>query len=458
MVPSPLPNLMLSKPLVKAVALLGAGLWFAPGAWPAAPLKVTDVRFWSLGDVTRVAIQTNGEFRYRYERLPHPDRVFFDLLGAKPPAGSGKIHVIPVGDRMLKQIRVAEAQPGVTRVVLDLEPDVQYAASQLSSPDRLMVELRPTGEKASPSTARSVTGGNKLADPSPEAVAKGAATVELVVEPEGKPTPPEATPPASDQNLQDAIALPAKRNRTGGRSLTRVLGLKLGRVVIDAGHGGHDSGTIGPGGLMEKELVLDVALRLGKLIEEGMGSEVIHTRATDAFISLEARTQLANDRKADLFLSIHANASPYRSVTGSETYYLNFTTSRTALEVAARENAGSQRSMHELQELVQKITLKDKLEESSEFATRMQAAVSPGVSGGASAAKNRGVKTAPFVVLIGASMPSVLVEIGFLSNPKEESLLKRPDQRQRTAEALYRGLSQYASTLSRFQVAQRTAP
>jgi N-acetylmuramoyl-L-alanine amidase len=238
--------------------------------------------------------------------------------------------------------------------------------------------------------------------------------------------------------------------------MIRVLGLKIGRVVLDPGHGGHDTGTIGPQGLREKDLVLDVAQRLGRLIQEKMGSEVIYTRSDDTFVPLERRTEIANEAKADLFLSIHANSSALRSAAGVETFYLNFTTSKSALDLAARENAGSQMTVYELQDLLQKIALKDKVEESREFASRVQAALYNLSARSTDArSKDRGVKKAPFVVLIGASMPSVLAEIGFISNAHEESIMRREDYRQRTAEALYKGLSGYASSLSHFQVAQR---
>jgi N-acetylmuramoyl-L-alanine amidase len=247
----------------------------------------------------------------------------------------------------------------------------------------------------------------------------------------------------------------AKRTSTGSNSLTRALGLKVERIVIDAGHGGHDQGTEGPKGLLEKDLVLDVATRLGKLVGERMGAEVIYTRSDDTFIPLDQRTALANERKADLFLSIHANSSPYPRIAGIETFYLNFSSSKDALDVAARENASSQKSIFELQDIIQKITQHDKAEESKEFASRLQAALYAFSARNLPGEKNRGVKKAPFVVLIGASMPSVLAEIGFLSNPREEALLKKPDYRQKLAEALYRGVARYSESLSHFQVAQK---
>ena len=238
--------------------------------------------------------------------------------------------------------------------------------------------------------------------------------------------------------------------------MIRVLGLKVGRIVLDPGHGGHDTGTVGPQGLREKDLVLDVSQRLGRLIETRMGSEVIFTRSDDTFVPLERRTEIANEAKADLFLSIHANSSPLRSAAGVETYYLNFTTSRSALDLASRENSGSQMTVYELQGLLQQIALKDKVEESREFASRLQTALyTLSVKTTDSRSKDRGVKRAPFVVLIGASMPSVLAEIGFVSNAHDENIMRREEYRERTAEALYKGISSYASSLSHFQVAQR---
>jgi N-acetylmuramoyl-L-alanine amidase len=206
--------------------------------------------------------------------------------------------------------------------------------------------------------------------------------------------------------------------------------------------------------LLEKDLVLDVALRVGKLVEERMGAEVIYTRSDDTFIPLEGRTALANEKKADLFLSIHANSSPFPRAGGVETYYLNFADSKEAMDVASRENASSQKSVFELRDIISKITQHDKAEESKEFAAKVQASLQSFSARNFPGIRNRGVKKAPFVVLVGASMPSVLAEIGFLSNPREEALLKKPDHRQKLAEALFKGLQGYATSLSHFQIAQ----
>jgi N-acetylmuramoyl-L-alanine amidase len=521
------------------------------GTTKPAASKITAIRFWSLGDVTRVAIEVSSEFHYRSDRLPSPDRLFFDIQGSKPEMIAKGMHVINVGDALLKQIRVAETQPGVTRVVLDLAQSVEFTASQLSSPDRLMVELRLKDHSAPPITSSSgvktltdspvravepdlIAGTTPLPALSPHADSKVDSKSESRVdakpepknfEPPLRPDPPkrdakpdilvqpaltpavkapkDPLPPPSVKPDPSLIAdtklvadarltgarvkdpgaeilpspgrltsvdssklestkiestkepLPAKVTPAGGRSLTRVLGLKLGRVVIDPGHGGHDVGTHGPSGLNEKDVVLDVSKRLGALIEARLQSEVIYTRSDDTYIPLEERTRIANDRKADLFLSIHANSSPYRTAAGVETYYLNFTTSKAALDVAARENAGSERSVYDLKEILQKIALKDKIDESREFAARLQTSLYSVSSKGNAGAKNRGTKKAPFVVLIGASMPSVLAEIGFLTNAEDEALLRKPEHRQKIAEALYRGISNYADTLSHFQVAKR---
>ena len=272
-------------------------------------------------------------------------------------------------------------------------------------------------------------------------------------DPEGGPTP--ITPPNPGME-----PLPAQRNRSGNRSLTRVLGLKLNKVVLDPGHGGYDHGTTGRSGVVEKELVLDVAARLGKLIEQRLGADVVFTRSDDSFVALEDRARMANELRADLFLSIHANSSPYKNVSGSETYYLSFTSSKADMDVAARENAGSQSSIHELSEMLRKIALQDKAEESREFAAKVQRSTYELNAQSTSSAsnertRNRGVKKAPFVVLIGAQMPSILTEIGFVTNSREEALLKTGEYRQKIAEALYKGIYQYAETLSHFRVASR---
>ncbi|MCU1263413.1 MAG: N-acetylmuramoyl-L-alanine amidase [Bryobacterales bacterium] len=461
---------------MKRRLILGATIFAACLSAQSAtqPLQVVDVRFWSLKGVTRVAIETNGEFTYRSDHIPNPDRLFFDIVGAIPR--TKRIAVKPVNDKLLKRIRIAQTIPGVTRVVFDLENSVDYTASQLGSPDRLIIELRPAAAPPAPSVITQSL--PEVGAPNPPSFDPGPvklSTAKLpALIPRGPdvasspvPTPEMSTPPAllakpapsvppSVAAMEPAAANPARRlSADGSRSLTRALGLKINRVVIDPGHGGHDQGTTGPKGLLEKDLVLDVALRLGKLIEQRLGSEVIFTRSDDTFIPLTDRTAMANQKKADLFLSIHANSSPVPRVSGIETYYLNFTTSPEALDVAARENASSQNTIADLSDLVSSIAKHDKIEESREFASDVQGALQTLESRYSPTAKDRGIRKAPFLVLIGAQMPSILAEIGFLSNPREENNLMRADYRQKLAEALYKGLSRYTQTLSHFELSKK---
>jgi N-acetylmuramoyl-L-alanine amidase len=271
-----------------------------------------------------------------------------------------------------------------------------------------------------------------------------AAAAPIVEDISESPVTASASPVVARQD-QNRVVTAAKPTSMGDRSLIRSLGLKLSRVVIDAGHGGHDTGSIGPTGFTEKELVLDVSKRLKALIEEQMGAEVILTRDTDTFVALESRTHMANQEKADLFISIHANSSPEKAVRGVETFFLNLNTqSRDALATATRENAASEKKIHELQDILQKIVLNDKADESRELAKHVQTAMSTRTNAGS----NRGVKQAPFVVLVGATMPSVLAEVCFISNPEEEKRLKTPEYRQKIAESLYQGIKSYAETLS----------
>ena len=446
-------------------------------AAPKAPQAVTDIRFWTAGDTTRVAIEVSGEFTYKSQRLEDPDRVFFDVEPTKLALKGNKPATLNVNNGLLKQVRFAENQPGTVRVVLDLEDGVEFTASQLSNPERLMVELR-AGKKSKPApVTTSAVPAPKPAEPvaatpvEEEPVAKNVLIPPVFATIRGESTTPPpisakvtapartvepepAKEPVRTPVVPDPLLAPPKaaaRNSNGERSLTRVLGLKLGRVVLDPGHGGHDQGTKSKSGMLEKDLVLDISKRLGDLLKERMGTEVILTRTGDTYLSLEERTRLANEQKADLFLSIHANSSPAKNVAGVETFYLNFSTGREDLDLATRENAASSRSIGELKEVVSKIALRAKVDESREFALRIQNSLHSTAVKQNKEAKDRGVKRAPFVVLIGADMPSVLAEIGFLTNARDEALLKGDEHRDRIAEALYQGIAAYADSLSSTQ-------
>src|SRR5262249_14942522 len=263
-----------------------------------------------------------------------------------------------------------------------------------------------------------------------------------------EPTPMPKTAdiaPAAPLPGATAVAPPA-RNGSGGLSIARQLGLGVSRIVIDPGHGGHDSGAKGRG-VVESELVLDVSLRLEKLLEKVSGVEVLLTRRTDDFVELPERTAMATRQGADLFLSIHANASTNALAHGIETYYLNFASNLSAAAVAARENANSTQAMGALPDFVKAIAMNNKLDESHDFATHVQSAMLERIRPVNKTVKDLGVKQAPFVVLIGAVMPSVLAEISFVTNAQEARLLKSNTYRQRIAEALFNAIRNYQTSL-----------
>ena len=476
------------------------------GAFHGRTVEVTGIRHWSNPVSTRIAIDLGGEVEYEAARVMHPDRIFFDLHGARLSRGLNGREVQVIDDGYLKRIRVAQYRPDVTRVVLDVTDVSDYSAFLLPNPWRLILDIHGGRRAAAPSSQAAVPDAQRTpqtmralgvagpvargqdgsgADASGAGMAADVAALSSaptrVAATSGPTTAPvaarfaSAVPTARDAvrrargraNSRAATAtsakiIPATHTATsmaepaaaaqptadGERSLVRALGLKVNRIVIDAGHGGHDSGTLGPGGIEEKDVVLDVALRTGRLLEKRMGAKVIYTRDDDTFVPLETRTAIANKAQADLFLSIHANSSPEPAARGVETYYLNFTTDPQALEVAARENAVSDAGVHQLSDLVRKIALKDKIEESREFAADVDASLYHGLGDGAVDFKDRGVKKAPFVVLIGAQMPSVLAEISFLTNPEDAQLLRQPAWRQRIAESLAAGVERYLSGLS----------
>ena len=437
---------------------------------------VTDVHAWNSETYTRIIVNLEDTVKFDSAHIASPDRVYFDLHKANLGPGLGK-KTIDVQDGLLKSVRVGQNREGVVRLVLDVDGARDYSAYLLSNPYRLVIEVHsqaavttakngtgtpvpPPANAPTPALAPakddSTTAETNAAEKTNETVSanseKDSATAKLAAKLAATPAS-KSTPLKSKSTAPSSAALKPptepKPTRDGQHSLTRALGLKIGRIVIDPGHGGHDTGTIGPHGLMEKDLCLDVALRLGHLIEQKLpGAEVIYTRKDDTFIPLEQRTAMANDAKADLFISIHANSSHDHEARGIETYYLNFATSEESLEVATRENALSQEGLHDLQDLVKKIARNEKIEESKEFASDVQDSLARRMQLVSQNEKNRGVKKAPFVVLIGANMPSILSEISFISNPSDEKLLRKGDQRQRVADGLYRGIASYLDNLN----------
>jgi N-acetylmuramoyl-L-alanine amidase len=428
---------------------------------PGSVAELGQVRVWNADSYTRVIIDLGGQAKYQAARISGPDRIYFDIENAHLNARLAAEPVEIPSNGYLKSVRIAQNRPNVVRVVLEVDKVKDYSVFELANPDRLVVDVYGNEQEGTaPATVTvvpttpSAPAANDVPGTKTERAAKAAATAVreakaavTAANPATRPAAAEgadAQPPLLSPRKAVATMGPtpvAQPTRAGERSLTRVLGLKVGRIVIDAGHGGHDTGTIGPTGLMEKDLSLDVSLRLGRLIQERLPlAEVTYTRTDDSFVPLEQRTAIANDARSDLLISIHANSSDDHKVRGIETYYLNFNAAPAAMEVASRENATAQGGVHQLQELVQKIARNEKIEESRDLAENIQDSLTKQTG---SRARDRGVRKAPFVVLIGANMPSVLTEISFLSNPVDEQWLKKPENRQRVAEGIYRGIETY---------------
>src|SRR5208337_1463675 len=365
--------------------------------------NVTGIEASNAENDARVVVLLDDVVGYDSAQIVSPDRIYFDLHKARMSASLGQ-KTVPGESGLLKGVRAAQYSDDVVRLVLDADGAKQYSAQMLADPYRLVIDVH--------------------------AQAAAAANASLISD--------------SGKHAEAYAPQQTSSNHGGQLSLARELGLKITRIAIDPGHGGYDTGTKGPQGLLEKDLCLDVAQRLGRLIEENIaGAEVVYTRKDDRHVSLEERTAIANAANADLFISIHANSSDFREARGVETYYLNQATSPQSRELAMLENASGQSSLHELPELIEKITRNDKIAESRLLAVAIQNTLSQRLQLESRNEKNRGVKQAPFVVLAGANMPAVLSEISFVSNARDESLLLEGGQRQRVAEGLYGGIAAY---------------
>jgi N-acetylmuramoyl-L-alanine amidase len=472
--------------------------------------NVRSIRFWSTATYTRVIVDMDSVAKYQSKRLSNPDRIYFDIGNAKLDSDLQNRTFAVKDDDLLKHVRVAQNRSDTVRVVLDVTGPSGISVSELHDPFRIVIDLLPGRTAAqlpaqtTKEAAKAPTALAKRLESAPAAVtelpkpetiaptrsdqpvlsqAKAVAPVikppptpkQAVLETElPSPSPKEVKPvkpstlPEADAAIQKKEAVStASTNKTpslpktdippiprqavptthGDRTLTRMLGLKVGRIVIDPGHGGYDTGCVGPNGLMEKDLVLALARSLKETIEEKIGAEVFLTRDDDRFVSLEERTAIANQHKADLFISIHANSSRSRSASGVETYYLDFAKTAAEREIAARENAMTDNNVRDLEDLVKKIAQADKSVESRELATIVQNQLYSGMRKALPRIKNRGVRSAPFIVLIGANMPSVLTEVAFISNPKDERLLKKDSTRQSLVKALFAGIDGYMKTL-----------
>jgi N-acetylmuramoyl-L-alanine amidase len=413
-------------------------------AVPARVVTVRGISRTALPDGVRVSIEMDRELLFKQEQLDNPKRVFFDLRGAHLSPGL-RDKTLSFSDDIVREIRLGRHPQNTTRVVMDTEGVDSYSVFTLYNPYRVIVDFRRKGLAAAPPLV-----------PGPPVTAAVPTTGFVRAEPKPVPPPPPApaavtAPPLTplpSRGVAPGLSAPTVplANSNGQFSLARQLGLGVSRIVLDPGHGGHDPGVSG-NGISESELVLDVSLRLKKLLENQPGMEVVMTRDSDVFIPLEQRTAMANREGADLFLSIHANASRNLKARGVETYFLNFAANPEAEAVAARENSASGQTMHRLPDIVRAITLNNKIDESRDFADTVQKAMVRTLSTRNHELLDRGVKQAPFVVLIGAGMPSVLAEISFVSNKQEGVLLKSSPYRQQIAEALFDAIVKYQKSL-----------
>ncbi len=371
---------------------------------------VTELRYWSNPDYTRIAVTLDKEAAYEYHQLKKdpsgklPPRLYIDIKGARTAPG---VKDVPIGDGLLKVARVGQYRPGIVRVVLDIDTIKEFNIFPLSDPFRIIIDVK--GERKTESSRL-------------------------------------------DESIQKT-ALPvaeSAKGQTAEESKKTALQFKPGkirRVVIDPGHGGHDPGAMNADGTREKDVVLEIGLKLARKVREDLGIDVVMTRSTDVFIPLEERTAIANKVNADLFVSIHANASLNKSVTGIETYYLNLAKSDKAARVAARENNTSLDKVNLLQAILFDLMANYKINDSARLADDVQKALCRKISKQYSGIKNLGVKQGPFYVLVGATMPSILVETAFISNDNEAGRLKDPEYQEKTAAGIEEGIRGYIANL-----------
>ena len=397
---------------------------------------VTRIRSWSEGAYTRIVIDQSNPVTFQAQELKNPDRLVFDLLSARVDTTMIKAP-LSINDGILKQVRASQYAPGIVRVVLDLASIKSYAAFPLHDPERLVIDVTGDGGRA---------------------VEHSAATTGTGTQPAIEPPADNGVQAKGEPQTQTPLTLPSKKpdsNNTDSSSLSlsRQLGLKIKTIAIDAGHGGHDPGAIGKSGLKEKTITLDIAKRLAALVKERLGCTVVMTRDTDVFIPLEQRPFIAKSKGADLFVSIHVNANRKSKARGIETYIQSLRASdRDAMATAARENAMSTKRLSELKSELDRIfadlAKDDKLEESLQLAHAVQGSLVDTVKPIQRRIVNLGVKRAFFYVLINTEMPSILAEVGFISNPDEEKMLRTDSYRQSIAEALYQGVKNYVEARS----------
>jgi len=377
---------------------------------PSALLN--EMKHWSNPDYTRISLGLDRDVTWEAHELgkgspSKPGRVYIDLNRTR--LGTS-VKDITIGDGLLKGARVGQYKTDVVRVVLDTENIKDYKVFPLSDPARLIIDVR--GERTTE-------------------IARMEQSISAM--PEKMVIP----------KLEEPTATAEKKVKPTIKTVIS----KIRRVVVDPGHGGHDPGAVGPKGIQEKDVVLEIGLKLRDLFKEELGLDVVMTRSSDVFIPLEERTAIANKVNADLFLSVHANAAHNRSASGIETYYLNLAKTDKVAQLAAKENGTSLEKVSVLQAILFDLMANYKLNDSAHLADEVQKSLHKKIRASYSDVKNLGVKQGPFYVLVGATMPSILVETAFLSNATEESRLKDPAYLEMTAEGILEGVRSYITSL-----------
>jgi N-acetylmuramoyl-L-alanine amidase len=417
---------------------------------------LNDLRYWSSPDYTRVVIYFNNPVPFENHRIYDPDRIYFDFEDTRISKQIAE-WMLTIEDNFLKRVRIGHYNPKTTRVVLDLEKVGKYNIFSLVDPFRIVIDITGSGfDKAAADTAVSSKTPDKTADagsntngadvksgtPPDSKDAKNDSSGDKKSMDSGKPDTGYA-----GQTSKSPVTVIPLRNSSGNYSIVRQLGLGVATIVLDPGHGGKDPGVVFKKSVYEKDLVLDFALRMKSILEKDGKYQVYMTRDSDVYLPLEERTARAMQYKADLFISLHMNSNRSSSLGGLEVYYLGFATDRQTEALAAQENSVSQKSIGELQEIL-KLMIDAKVEESKDLAQIISMGVLNHMKKDYSSFRTRGIRQAPFIVLIGASMPSLLVELGYLTNQSESKNLLNPVYRQKLAESLAKGLEDYIQNLN----------
>ena len=407
-VSAPYQQLFLSRALAAQAPLLLAPMlpWSSRAVAAEGAVAVTELKHWSTPDYTRVSIALEHEVRFESHKIP--GRLYLDINGAKVTPG---IKDLNIGDGLLKSVRIAQFRASTVRVVLDLDSIKDYKIFTFADPFRIIVDVK--GERR-------------------QEISSGKTEVIESAKPE--PAPVEKAKPVDKPKPAEKAKQPFKPG-------------KIRRIVVDPGHGGHDPGAMSPTGTREKDIVLQIGLKLSQKIREELGIDVVMTRSTDVFIELQERTAIANKVGADLFVSIHANASLNRAASGIETYYLNLAKTEKAAQLAAKENGTTLEKVSVLQAVLFDLMANYKLNDSAHLADEVQKALHKKAQTGYPTVKNLGVKQGPFYVLVGATMPSILVETAFVSNERDEVKLKDPGYQDLTAEGILTGIKGYIASL-----------